>query len=83
MTRSIQEHPNAAPGRWLCNTAELSGELSIGDVVVISEIAVAVGRPAGWEPVTGPLTEDRTDEHGTHPLPALAPGSRGCGFPSR
>ncbi|MGH3155781.1 MAG: hypothetical protein ACRDNF_04265 [Streptosporangiaceae bacterium] len=38
--------------------------MSAGDVLL------AVGRPAGWEPVTSPLTEVRTDEHGTHPLPA-------------
>ena len=29
---------------------------------------LAVAR-AGWEPVTGPLTEVRTREHGTNPLP--------------
>ena len=45
------------------NTAEPSGELPAGDVLL------AVGRPAGWEPVTGPLTEVRTREHGTRPLP--------------
>src|ERR1039457_646308 len=41
--------------------------LSVGDVVVVGEAALAVGRPVGWEPVSGPLTEVRTHEHGTHP----------------
>ena len=45
MTRSLQDHPNAVAGRWFRNTAELSGELSVGDVVVIGEVALAVGRP--------------------------------------
>jgi hypothetical protein len=30
---------------------------------------LAVARPAGWEPVTRPLTEVRTHEHGTRPCP--------------
>lgn len=30
---------------------------------------LAVGRPASWEPVTGLLTEVRTRERGTRPLP--------------
>ena len=44
MTRSLQDQPNAVAGRWFRNTAELSGELSVGDVVVIGEVALAVGR---------------------------------------
>jgi hypothetical protein len=71
MTRSLQEHPNAAPGRWFRNTAELSGELSVGDVVAVAadgEVRLAVAR-IGWTPVPGPLTEVRTSEHGTRPLP--------------
>ncbi|MGH3284252.1 MAG: hypothetical protein ACRDPD_06135 [Streptosporangiaceae bacterium] len=47
--------------------------LSAGDVVAVGEVALAVGRPAGWEPVRGGLAEVRTDEHGTHPLPAPGP----------
>jgi hypothetical protein len=43
--------------------------LSAGDVVSVGEAALAVGRPAGWVPVTGSLHEVRTDEPGTHPLP--------------
>jgi hypothetical protein len=56
------------------NTAELSGELSVGDVVAVGEVPLAVGR-IGWTLVRGGLNEVRTDEHGTRPLPApAAPG---------
>ena len=59
------------------NTAGLSGELSVGDIVCVGEVALAVGRPAGWEPASGPLAEVRTREHGTSPLPLpAAPGQR-------
>jgi hypothetical protein len=68
MTRSLQDHPNAAARRWFRNTAELSGELSVGDVVAVGEAGLAVGR-AGWTLVRGGLTEVRTSEYGTHPLP--------------
>ena len=33
------------------------------------DVLLAVARPVGWEPVTSPLTEVRTREHGTNPLP--------------
>jgi hypothetical protein len=58
------------------NTAELSGELSAGDLVAAGGVLLAVA-PVGWEPVSGPLTEVRTREHGTNPLPlpGRAPGS--------
>jgi hypothetical protein len=58
------------------NTAGPSGELSVGDVVAVGEIALAVGR-IGWKQALAPLAEVRTDEHGTHPLPlpGRAPGS--------
>ena len=72
MTRSLQEHPNAFAGRRFRNTAELSGELSEGDVVVVGEVPLAVAS-AGWTLVRGGLNEVRADEHGTRPLPA---GSR-------
>lgn len=77
MTRSLQDQPISAAGRWFGNTAEPSGELSAGDLVVVGGTLLAVGRPADWEPVTGPLTEVRTREHGTSPLPlpGRAPGS--------
>ena len=42
--------------------------LSAGDVVAAGDVLLAAGRP-----VTGPLTEVRTSEHGTHPLPAISP----------
>jgi hypothetical protein len=57
------------------NTAEPSGELSVGDVVAAAadgEVRLAVAK-IGWTPVPGPLTEVRTSEHGTRPLPL--PGS--------
>jgi hypothetical protein len=72
MTRSLQEHPNATPGWWFRNTAELSGELSVGDIVCVGEVPLAVGR-IGWAPVHGGLTEVRTREHGTNPLPEPPP----------
>ena len=56
--------------------------LSVGDVVAVGGILLAVGRPAGWEPVTAPLTEVRTPEHGTHPLPARS-HPRGCSVVAR
>jgi hypothetical protein len=74
MPRPLQEQPDAFAGRWFRNTAELSGELSVGDVVAVGEVALAVGRPAGWVPVRGSLTEVRIREHGTHPLPLPQPG---------
>jgi hypothetical protein len=54
--------------------------LSVGDVVVTGEVALAVGR-VGWEPVTGSLAEVRTDEHGTRPLPAPSAGPAQDGAP--
>ena len=62
------------------NTAEPSGELSVGDIVAAAadgEVRLAVAK-SGWAPVPGPLTEVRTSEHGTRPLPlpGSAPGRR-------
>jgi hypothetical protein len=71
MTRSLQDQPDASAGGRLRNTAELSGELSVGDVVAVGEAGLAVGR-AGWTLVPGGLNEVRTSEHGTHPLPACS-----------
>jgi hypothetical protein len=51
--------------------------LSVGDVVAVAgdgEVRLAVAK-IGWTPVPGPLTEVRTSEHGTHPLPAVGPAS--------
>jgi hypothetical protein len=54
MARATQNQPNTAAEQWLRNTAELSGELSVGDVVAVGDLLLAVGRPAGWEPVSAP-----------------------------
>ena len=56
------------------NTAEPSGELSVGDLVAVGEVPLAVAR-LGWTLVSGGLNEARTDEHGTRPLPAAGPAS--------
>ena len=58
------------------NTAGLSGELSVGDVVAVGEVPLAVAR-LGWTLVRDTLNEARTSEHGTRPLPlpGSAPGS--------
>jgi hypothetical protein len=55
------------------NTSRPSRELSKGDVVVVGEVPLAVAG-AGWALVRGALNEVRTDEHGTHPLPARPVG---------
>jgi hypothetical protein len=80
MTRSLQENPNAAPGRWFRNTAEPSGELSVGDVVAVGEAGLAVGR-IGWALIRGGLNEVRASEPGTRPLPASAPAGMPPGEP--
>jgi hypothetical protein len=68
MTRNpIRVHEPVA-ARRLRNTAEPSGELSVGDVVTIGEAPLAVTR-AGWTRVRGAFTEVRAHQHGTHPLP--------------
>jgi hypothetical protein len=57
------------------STAEPSAELPAGDVEAAGDARLAASRPASWEPVSGPLTEAGTHEHGTHLLPApAAPG---------
>jgi hypothetical protein len=71
MTRSLQDHSKAFASQWFRNTAELSGELSKGDVVAIGEAGLAVAR-VGWTLITGGLNEVRTSEHGTHPLPSIS-----------
>ena len=45
--------------------------LSVGDIMGVAldgEVRLAVAK-IGWTPVPGPLTEVRTSEHGTRPLP--------------
>jgi hypothetical protein len=66
-------HPRDAHGEALARRyyeRELRS-LSVGDVVAVGEVPLAVGR-AGWKPVHGGLAEVRVHEHGTHPLPASA-----------
>jgi hypothetical protein len=70
----VRQSPSLS-GRFR-NTAEPSGELSVGDVVAVGEVGLAVGH-VGWTLVRGGLNEVRTDEHGTHPLPPDA--QRGTG----
>ncbi len=64
---NVRQSPSPSGG--LRNTAEPSGELSVGDIVAVGEVPLAVGR-AGWTLVHGGLNEVRADEHGTRPLPA-------------
>ena len=68
---TFNDHPRDPDGADLA-CAYYGGRLrslSAGDVVCVGEVALAVGRPAGWEPASGPLAEVRTREHGTSPLP--------------
>jgi hypothetical protein len=63
-------HPGNAHGEELSRRyyhRELRS-LSVGDLVAVGEVPLAVAK-AGWTPVTGPLSEVRTREHGTSPLP--------------
>jgi hypothetical protein len=63
------------------NTAEPSGELSVGDLVAVGEAALICDR-AGWVPLRGGITEACIDEHGTHPLPGGRPGPAGPAAPT-
>ena len=67
----FNDHPRDAAGAELACAyyGRRLRSLSAGDVVAVGDVLLAVGRPAGWEPVIGPLTEVRTREHGTNPLP--------------
>jgi hypothetical protein len=71
------DHPRDARGADLARRyyeRELRS-LSVGDVVAVGEIPLAVGR-AGWTLVRGGLLNDvRTSEHGTHPLPSRLPNT--------
>lgn len=68
-------HPADAEGAVLARQyyGRQLRSLSKGDVVAAGDIALAVAG-VGWTPVRGGLTEVRTDEHGTHPLPPAPPG---------
>jgi hypothetical protein len=50
------------------NTAEPSGELSVGDLVSVGEAALIVER-AGWAPLRGDIRESHVSEPGSRPLP--------------
>jgi hypothetical protein len=68
----FNDHPRDAAGAelaWAYYGRKLRS-LSAGDVVAAGEVLLAVGRPAGWEPVASPLAEVRTRQHGTNPLPS-------------
>lgn len=67
----FNNHPRDAAGAQLACAyyGRRLRSLSVGDIVAAGDVLLAVGRPAGWEPVTGPLAEVRTREHGTVPLP--------------
>ena len=73
-------HPRDAGGEDLARRyyeRELRS-LSVGDVVAVGEVPLAVGS-AGWTLVRGGLNEVRADEHGTRPCPA--PGGATPGEP--
>ena len=68
-------HPDDAGGEDLAGRyyqRELRS-LSVGDVVAVGEVPLAVAR-AGWKPVTGGFAEVREHAHGTRPLLAAAGG---------
>ena len=83
----FNDHPGDAAGAELACAyyGRRLRSLSVGDVVAVGDVAAGGRRPAGWEPVTGPLTEVRTREHGTSPLPlpGRAPGSGPAPRPGR
>jgi hypothetical protein len=69
----FNDHPADAAGADLACSyyGRRLRSLSVGDVVAVAadgEVRLAVAK-AGWTPVPGPLTEVRTSEHGTRPLP--------------
>ena len=76
-----QVPPRARPGGTASgvtspgNTAEPSRELPARDLVAAGNVLPAAGRAADWVPVSEPLTEVRTREHGTRPPPGRFPGS--------
>jgi hypothetical protein len=80
---TFNDHPRDAAGADLACAyyGRRLRSLSVGDIVAVGEVNLAVER-AGWTPVTGPLAEVRTSEHGTHPLPGPA-GQGQPGQPGR
>jgi hypothetical protein len=72
---NCNDHPRDARGQDLARRyykRELRS-LSVGDVVAVGDVGLAVGR-VGWALVRGGLNEVRTSEPGTRPLPAPARG---------
>jgi hypothetical protein len=69
MTSNLTRVQEPAAARRLRNTAEPSRELSVGDIVSVGEVPLTAGH-VGWILVRSGLKEVRTDEHGTHALPA-------------
>jgi hypothetical protein len=67
---TFNDHPRDSDGADLAFAyyGRRLRSLSKGDVVVVGEVALAVAG-MGWTPVRGGLTEVRTSEHGTIPLP--------------
>jgi len=69
----FNDHPSDAAGAELACAyyGRRLRSLSVGDVVAVvadGEVRLAVAK-IGWTPVPGALTEVRTSEHGTRPLP--------------
>jgi hypothetical protein len=69
-------HPGDAAGAELALAyyGRRLRSLSKGDAVVVGEVALAVAS-VGWTLIHGGLTEVRTSQHGTSPLPLPGPAS--------
>ena len=67
MSRSLRDQPNATAGRWFRNTAGLSGEVSVGDVVAVGETPL-ICASSGWQVLTGEVNEVHTGTDGSAPL---------------
>lgn len=78
-------HPRDAGGEEVSRRyyARELRSLSVGDVVAVGEVPLAVAQ-AGWTLVRVGLNEVRADGHGTHPLPApAAPSEPRPGYTSK
>lgn len=60
--------PSRSLGSRFRNTAELSGELSMGDLVAVGEVLLIIER-VGWAPFRGAIRESRVGEPGSVRLP--------------
>jgi hypothetical protein len=83
---TFNDHPRDPDGAGLACAyyGRRLRSLSAGDIVAAGDVLLAVAL-AGWEPASGPLTEVRTREHGTSPLPlpGHAPGSGAAPEPGK